>query len=158
MTPLSSLPASLQTVHWRELFVVALEITAVQHAGNGLVIGAVGGGEFTGSRLGGRVLPGGGDWQSMRADGTAQLDCRIVLETTDGQLIAMTYRGIRTGAPDVLARLAKGLDVPPEDYYLRVSPMFSTTAPKYDWMNRIVAIGTGQRLATGPVYSVFEVL
>ena len=158
MTSLASLPASLQTVQWRELFVVALEISSVQHAGNGLVIGAVGGGEFTGSRLSGRVLPGGGDWQSIRADGTAHLDCRIVLETTAGELIAMTYRGIRTGPADVLARLAKGSDVAPEDYYLRISPMFSTTVANYDWMNRIVAIGAGQRLARGPVYSVFEVV
>jgi pimeloyl-ACP methyl ester carboxylesterase len=29
---------------------------------------------------------------------------------------------------------------------------------KYDWMNRIIAVGAGVRLPDGPVYSIFEVL
>lgn len=158
MTSLASLPSSLQTVRWKELFVVALQISAVQRAGNGVVIGAVGGGEFAGSRLSGRVLPGGADWQSLTPDGTAHLDCRIVLETSTGDLIVMTYRGIRTGPPDVMARLSSGSDVSADEYYLRISPMFSTSAPQLDWMNRIVAIGAGQRLPGGPVYSIFEIV
>ena len=36
--------------------------------------------------------------------------------------------------------------------------MFETSAPKYDWMSRIVAIGTGHRMPDGPIYSIFEVL
>jgi hypothetical protein len=36
--------------------------------------------------------------------------------------------------------------------------MPESAAPKYDWLNRIVAVGIGQRRADGPVYSVFEVL
>jgi len=158
MNSLASLPPSLKTLRWKELFVVTLEINAVQHAGNGIVIGAVGGGKFTGSRLSGRVLPGGADWQSFTSDGAAHLDCRIVLETSTGDLIAMTYRGIRSGPPEVMARLSNGSDVSADEYYLRISPMFSTAAPQFDWMNRIVAVGAGQRLPQGPVYSVFEIV
>jgi hypothetical protein len=36
--------------------------------------------------------------------------------------------------------------------------LFETGAPKYDWINRIVAVGTGGRPAAGSVYSLFEVL
>jgi hypothetical protein len=36
--------------------------------------------------------------------------------------------------------------------------MFETSSRKYDWMNRIIAVGTGVRLSDGPVYSIFEVL
>jgi len=36
--------------------------------------------------------------------------------------------------------------------------MFETSAPKYDWINRIIAVGTGHRLADGLLYSIFEVL
>jgi len=32
------------------------------------------------------------------------------------------------------------------------------SAAKYDWMNRIIAIGTGYRRADGPIYNIFEVL
>jgi len=36
--------------------------------------------------------------------------------------------------------------------------MFETSAPKYDWMSRIIAIGTRLRFPDGPIYSIFEVL
>jgi hypothetical protein len=29
---------------------------------------------------------------------------------------------------------------------------------KYDWMNRIMAIGTGRQRAADPIYGIFEVL
>ena len=35
---------------------------------------------------------------------------------------------------------------------------FETAASQYDWLNRIIAIGTGQRPPEGPIYDVFEVL
>ena len=158
MTSLESLPESLQTVRWKELFVIELAIDAVHHVGNSGVVGVVGGGRFSGSRLSGRVLPGGSDWQRVMPDGTTRLDCRLVLETAAGDLIAMTYQGVRTGPADVLARLAKGLDVSADEYYLRVNPMFSTESTTFEWLNRMIAIGAGQRLPGGPVYSVFEIL
>jgi hypothetical protein len=36
--------------------------------------------------------------------------------------------------------------------------LFERNAPNYDWINRIVAIGVGERLADGPLYNVIEVL
>jgi hypothetical protein len=39
-----------------------------------------------------------------------------------------------------------------------MNPIFETSSRKYDWMNRIIAVGTGVRLPGGPVYSIFEVL
>ena len=40
----------------------------------------------------------------------------------------------------------------------RTSVAFETAAPKYDWLNRIIAIGTGRRPPEGPIYDIFEVL
>jgi hypothetical protein len=39
-----------------------------------------------------------------------------------------------------------------------MNPLFETSSSKYDWMNRIIAVGVGHRLADGPLYSIFEVL
>jgi hypothetical protein len=39
-----------------------------------------------------------------------------------------------------------------------MNPLFETSSEKYDWMNRIIAVGTGHRLPDGPIYSIFEVL
>jgi hypothetical protein len=81
-----------------------------------------------------------------------------VLKTTDDALIAMTYQGVRHGPPEIVAKIDKGEDVDPASYYFRTNPLFETASTRYDWLNRIVAIGIGQRLAAGPVYSIFEVL
>jgi hypothetical protein len=94
----------------------------------------------------------------VRPDGSVLLDCRLVLETDDSTLIEMTYAGIRAGAPDVLARLARGEVVDPAEYYFRINPLFYTADQKYAWLNNVIAIGIGHRLPEGPVYSVFEVI
>jgi hypothetical protein len=91
-------------------------------------------------------------------DGTMLLDCRIVLETSEGELIAMTYQGVRSGPAEVLARLAQGADVRADEYYLRIAPLFRTQSPSHAWLNKIIAVGAGQRLPSGPIYNVFEVL
>jgi hypothetical protein len=57
-----------------------------------------------------------------------------------------------------MARLAAGEVVDPKTYYFRIAPVFETASKKYDWLNRIVAVGTGRRDPTGPTYSVEEVL
>ena len=120
-------------------------------------IGVIQGGSFEGERLSGEVLTGN-DWQSVRTDSCIKLDVRLVLRTTDGELIVMTYTCLRAGPPSVIEKLDKGEEVDPGSYYFRMNPIFETSSKKYDWMNRIIAVGTGIRRADGPVYSIFEVL
>ena len=121
-------------------------------------IAKVTGGSFAGPELKGTILPGGGDWLLLRADGVLQLDVRVTLKTDDDALIYMTYRGFRHGPAAVMERLNKGEAVDASEYYFRIAPFFETGAEKYDWLNRIVTVGTGQRLATGPVYDVYQIL
>ena len=115
-------------------------------------------GIFEGERLAGDVLDGGNDWQNVRSDGSTSLDVRLVLKTRDEALIGMTYKGVRQGSPEAIARLERGDVIDPASYYFRIAPFFETEAPQYAWLNNIVAIGTGHRFADGPVYSVFECL
>jgi hypothetical protein len=156
------LPEAFKSVRTRPLFVMRLEVKPLQIIGATPAtfrrIGVVPGGVFEGERLAGTVLDGGSDWQGVRTDGSTTLDVRLVLKTNDGALIGMTYRGLRHGPADVIARMEKGEAVDPAEYYFRIAPLFETAAPGYDWINRIVAIGTGFRRADGPVYSVFEVV
>jgi hypothetical protein len=115
------------------------------------------GGSFKGDRLSGEVVTGN-DWQAVRTDSCIKLDVRLVLKTTDGELIVMTYTCLRAGPPSVIEKLDRGEPVDPASYYFRMNPMFETSSRKYDWINRIIAIGIGHRLADGPVYNIFEVL
>lgn len=83
---------------------------------------------------------------------------RLLLKTMDCALIVMTYRCLRAGAAGLLERLDRGEAVDPASYYFRLVALLETNAPAYDWINRIVAMGIGERLADGPFYNVFELL
>ena len=103
------------------------------------------GGSFDGERLRGRVLPGGDDWTVKRADGILELDLRITLQADDGALVHMTFEGIRDdGAPGAP--------------YFRTLPRFETGAPKYAFLNRLLAMGAGQIGPSGPVHVIEELL
>jgi len=110
----------------RPLFDISITLHPIQEigktpAGERRVI-PVSGGEFSGERLRGEVLPhAGSDLLLLRADGSFQQDVRLSLRTDDGALILMTYRGVRYGSPEVNQRIARGEQVAPSDYYLRIA-------------------------------------
>ena len=115
------------------------------------------GGSFRGDRLAGRVLPGGADWQLVRADGVAELDARYTLETEDRALIYVRNLGYRHGAAEVIQRLAAGEPVDPSLYYMRTTPRFETGAERYKWLNGVICVATGTRRAAAVELEVFEV-
>jgi Protein of unknown function (DUF3237) len=160
--PFNALPEVLQTVRTRPLFVMKLDVKPIVMVGAtpGAFrrIGIVPSGRFEGERLAGHVLDGSSDWQAVRSDGSTTLDVRLVLNTDDGTLITMRYHGVRYGPPDVIQRLESGEEVDPAAYYFRIAPTFEAPAGRYEWLNCIVAVGTGHRFRDGPVYSVFELL
>ncbi len=157
-----SLPDVLKIIRMRPLLTMKLAVRPMLVIGETPLtrrrVGIVFGGRFEGERLSGEVLDGGSDWQSVRRDGATVLDVRLTLKTDDGALIGVAYKGIRHGPPEIIARLERGKAVDPESYYFRTNPMFETASEKYDWLNNILAIGTGHRFADGPVYNLFEVL
>jgi hypothetical protein len=156
------LPVELRTVSTRPLFVMRLDVKGplvVGGTSNGYRrIGIVPGGAFEGERLSGQVLEGGSDWQAVRGDGSTTLDVRLVLGTVDGVLVTMSYRGIRHGPREIIERIDGGEVVEPATHYFRINPLFEAPEGKYDWLNRVIAVGIGHRQADGPIYSVFEVL
>ncbi|MBO9708026.1 MAG: DUF3237 domain-containing protein [Caulobacter sp.] len=156
------LPKSLTELRTRPLMRLSLVVRTPtvlgRTPGGERRIGVVTGGRFEGEGFAGEIQDGGSDWQTIRADGAWMIDCRMVLTTDDGALIGMRYGGIRTGNAEVLDRLARGEPVDPSEYYFRITPTFETADARYDWLNRVVAVGVGHRFPTGPVYNVFEVL
>jgi hypothetical protein len=161
-TDLNDLPEFMKNVRTKPMFAMRLDVRPMLIVGAtpGAYrrVGVVTGGSFEGERLSGAVLDGSSDWQTVRSDGSTTLNVRLVLRTEDGALIGMTYQGLRHGPADIIARIEKGEVVDPASYYFRINPLFETEAAKYDWINRVIAVGIGHRFADGPVYSVFEVL
>lgn len=115
------------------------------------------GGRVEGPRLSGEVLPGGADWQIVRRDGGAMLEARYTVRTADGALVYVRNIGVRCGAPEVLARLARGEPVDPASYYFRTTPRFETGAPAYAWLNDLVAVGSAVRRADAVVLDFYAV-
>lgn len=128
--------------------------TAADHE---LRVIAITGGRFEGPRLSGEVLPIGADWLRVEPDGTARIDVRVTLREQGGGLIQVTYAGVRTGPPEVLAALARGEQVDPGRYYFRAAMRFETAAPGLIWLNRTLAVATGQRPPAGPCYDVYAI-
>ena len=146
----------------RPLMTLQVEVPSPQKLGlvphGTRAIAPITGGVFEGPRLRGKVLPGGGDWTLLRSDGVLDLDLRITLETDDGVLIFMSSLGLRHGPPDVLAALARGESVDPSRYYFRTTPRFETSAQPYAFLNRLIAIASGDRRPGGPIYTIEEIL
>ena len=115
------------------------------------------GGMFEGPRLRGTVRPGGGDWLLTLANGAGELDVRITLETDDGALILVTYRGVLDAPPAVLGRIFGGEDVSPSEYYFRTAPRFETGTERYGWLNKLVCVGVGCPASGSVSYRVFAV-
>ena len=155
------LPREMTELRWAPLMTFFLDIKPPFNLGKTPVadrrIAELPGGYFEGERLRGKILTSGSDWQTVRADSTWMINVRTLLETDDGALIGMSYQGLRHGAPEILQALGRGEPVSPLAYYMRVSVVFETSADRYAWLNRVVTVAHGHRLALGAIYNVFEI-
>jgi len=150
--------STLDTAH---LFDVHLELGAIDTIGatpyGHRVVGNLGGGNFEGERLQGRVLPSGGDWGLFLPDGTLVVDGRATYETDDGALFYVVYGGRWVIAPDMMARLQSENPPDPSEYYLRIHLEFQTASEKYGWLNHVIAVGRGRHVDGAIDYEVFEI-
>lgn len=115
------------------------------------------GGEVTGDRLRGRVLPSGADWILVGGDGVGRLDVRATIETHDGANVYVSYTGVMHMTEAVMNAVSGGGFTEFGKTYFYVSPRFETGDPRYAWLNRIFAVSQGR---VGPLrveYRVFEV-
>lgn len=114
------------------------------------------GGRVVGPGLNGRIVPGGVDWQYGRTDGGLEIDAHYVIEADDGARIEVRSQGMRVGPREVLERLGRGEDVPPEQYYFRTAVRLTTGAPAWDHLNRLLVIARGRRQARLVVLDLYE--
>jgi len=143
------------------VYAAAITIGEVQevgetHLGQRRII-PITGGTFEGPGLGGTILPGGADWQVIRADGTAALEARYTMQADSGALIYVVNTGFRHGPPEVLARLAAGEEVDPALYYFRASPLFETADPDLAWLNQTIFVASGRRRVDAVLLDVYAV-
>jgi hypothetical protein len=134
-------PAPLKSEFLMDLI---LDVSAPQNLGTRRIV-PVTGGTFEGPKLKGTALGGGADWILVRPDGVSELNVRVTLRTDDEQLIYLTYRG--------LLFTPKG-----GDQYWRTTPIFETGSAKYEWLNKIIAVGVGKTVPGKAAYSIYHIL
>jgi hypothetical protein len=115
------------------------------------------GGSLVGAELNGEILPGGTDWQTLRADGVLDIGAHYVIRTADGALVEVQSNGLRHGPPEVMARLARGEAVAPGDYFFRTLVRFQTGHPAWLHLNKTMALASGRREARRVVLDVWRI-
>lgn len=115
------------------------------------------GGTVTGPELQGRIVEGGVDWQFQQADGGLEIDAHYVIEALDGGLIEVRSQGVRHGPPEVMAALGRGEDVPASAYYFRTAVRFTSGAPAWQHLNRVLAVACGRRQARSVLLDFYRV-
>lgn len=145
-------------IHTADLHVLIAPPIAIGETHEGLrrVIPIVGG-TIKGPRLNGVVLSAGADFQVIRRDGYTTLEARYVVRLDDGALVYVVNTGVRFGPPEVMARIANGEIVDPNDVYFRTTPRFETAAPEHQWLTRPLFLATGARYPHHVEIAVFEV-
>ena len=108
----------------------------------------LGGGTVRGPELDGTLVEGGVDWQVARADGVLEIAAHYVIRADDGALIEVQSNGLRHGQADVMARLARGEAVARDAYFFRTLVRFTTGAPAWLHLNKVLALAVGEREAS----------
>ena len=112
--------------------------------GTRLILGVTGG-SFEGPKLKGIIESSpGGEWATVREDGTLKADVRILLRTYDDAPILMTYQGVITNNDGRME--------------IRTAPLFETGDSRYTWLNAVQAVGIGRPTEDGVGYEVYAVL
>jgi hypothetical protein len=119
---------SLQADEIMRLRVKIAEPAMVGPTGQGkLQVIPIIGGTFTGAKINGTVVSGGADWNTTRADGSAHVFAKYLLETDDGEFIAIEN---------------EGMIAPNSDAVIKTRPTFMAhTAGKYSYLNHGVYVG-----------------
>jgi hypothetical protein len=103
------------------------------------------GGTVTGPKINGTLEALGADWLTLREDGTAQLDVRALIRTSDGAMIHTSYKGIMSPDADGKPRII-------------TAPLFETGDERYSWLNSIQAIAVGAPGKNGVTYDVYRLV
>ena len=110
------------------------------------------GGEISGPRLQGRVVPySGADWARGRPDRVAELNAHYMFEASDGTPIYIHNRGFLYSYDR--DNPTPGFQIRP--HYFRLTPVFDVPTGPHDWLTRTVIVGIGKRFPD-PDHTIFQ--
>lgn len=116
------------------------------------------GGTVRGEGWVGHVLEAGADFQQIVNERLTLLDARYAIETDQAERIYVHNHAVRSGPPELMARLARGEQVDPSEIYFRCFPRLECAAPRFAWVNERLFFGLGERQPSQVLMRFFELL
>ena len=99
----------MRPVELRALMSIYVNVLPLVYLGGGRRFVPFDGGTFEGrDGLAGSIHQGGVDWQTVRPDGTLDIDAHYTLLTDEQEAIEVVSQGLRRASDDVAARLTRG--------------------------------------------------
>jgi hypothetical protein len=117
----------------------------------------INGGTVSGA-IEGTIIPGGVDWQIVRDDGNLEISAHYAFRGPHDAVVEIQSRGVRAAPAAVQQRLQAGEALDPQQYYFRTAMRFHTGAPRFSFLNMLLAISRGDRRASSVRLEVFKVL
>jgi hypothetical protein len=152
--PAQSPSVSIETEY---LGTMEVQLDAPQMVGPTLIFN-VAAGTFKGPKISATFVAPSGDWLNIMPDGSFRLDVRASLKTDDGEAVLVVYNGIIVPNKDATDHFNKGEAITSNDQYFLTAPRFTTASKKYDWLNKLQAVGKMVMLQKGELkYDLFLV-
>lgn len=150
------------SLQFEYVFTVKVEVAAPIEVGDTYTgkrrVIPITGGTFEGPLLNGIILPGGADYQTIRNDNVTVAMAHYTLQTDDGANIYVQNRGLRHGPKEIIDKIIRGEEVPKDSYYFKTAPIFEVSDPKYDFLNRNIFVGVGERYPTYVQIKYYNIL
>lgn len=144
------------------VFNIRAEIDPPRSAGAGLAGERlhipITGGQVSGPKLRGEILPGGSDWPVIRGDGNSAVEAHYTIEAADGTLIYIVNKALRRSTPEVLARLRAGESVSAEEFYFRGAPVFDAPDGPHQWLRENLFVCSLEPQGLAVSIDVYQVL
>jgi hypothetical protein len=132
-----------------------LEDHGLTRAGHRRVV-PIAGGQVSGL-FDAEILPGGADWQLVRPDGAIEIDTRYSARTPAGEYVHFRTSGVRSGPPEILEALLRGVPVDASEYYFRVAVRLETSAPRLAILEQSIFVASAIREADRVYYTAYRV-
>ncbi len=116
------------------------------------------GGIVDGPRLKGRVVPGGADYERVRADGSSAVEAHYALEADDGTPIYIVNKGLFVAPASVIERVDAGQAVGDDEYYFRTAPVFDAPDGPHGWLSDRLFLATCRFTPAEVTIRVYTVL
>ena len=141
------------TPHLRYCFTIRAEVDdwmEVGRSGSGtLYFIPITGGQVRGEGFDGKVLHGGGDWATLRANqDVLEVEARYQIHLNNGVVIDI----LNTGLTRYTTPGTRDIE------YFMTRPHFRVDHPDYDWMTRTVFVGQADSKPDATEIHIFEVM